>query len=376
MAVDAQTLKDALLEGLLGDGCVAAGSCSAEPFVDTRIEIERRKASGESADLTFTFNDPNRSTDVHQSFPWATTLVVGAWSYAESAGSPGASRPATGRIARFATEDHYRGLRRALHRCAAGLRTRGYLAEVLVDDNRLVDRAAAVRAGIGWWGKNTMILTPKWGPWMLLGSVATDAALPASSPSLRDCGSCAACLPACPTGALVAPGVLDARTCLAYWLQTSGVIPLNLRRPLGDRIYGCDDCLEACPPGRRLIDAATATAGRRDLLSLWEMSDSELLAEFDHFYVPRRKANILRRNIVVALGNCGDERADELLQSLLSDADWLLRAHAVWALAERIGDACQPDLLELARVETRDEVRTEIARVVSRAGEPMQGNNP
>ena len=375
MAADAQTLKGALLDGLLGDGCVAAGSCSAEPFVDTRVEIERRKASGESADLTFTFNDPKRSTDVQVSLPWATALVVGAWSYADAAGSPGASRPATGRIARFATEDHYRGLRRALHRCAASLRAQGYQAEVLVDDNRLVDRAAAVRAGIGWWGKNTMILTPKWGPWMLLGSVATDAPLPASSPSRRDCGSCSACLPACPTGALVAPGVLDARACLAYWLQAPGVIPVDLRKPLGDRIYGCDDCLEACPPGRRVVDAAARTAGRRDLLRLWAMSDSALLAEFDHFYVPRRRANILRRNIVVALGNCGDERADELLQALLSDADWLLRAHAVWALAERVDEDCQPDLQELARVETRDEVRTEIARVVSRTSEPIRGTN-
>lgn len=172
----------------------------------------------------------------------------------------------------------------------------------------------------------------------------------------------------------MAPGVLDARTCLAYWLQAPGVIPVDLRKALGDRIYGCDDCLEACPPGRRVVDSAVTTSGRHDLLTLWAMSDSALLAEFDHFYVPRRNANILRRNIVVALGNCGDDEADELLQSLLSDADWLLRAHAVWALAERIGEACRPDLQRLARVETRVEVRTEIARVVSRAIEPIQGN--
>lgn len=374
MVVNSQILKSTLIERLLSDGCVAAGSCSAEPFDTTRTEIERRKASGESAGLTFTFNDPERSTTVRQSLPWASTLVVGAWSYAEASGSPGPSQPATGRVARFATEDHYRGLRRALHRCAATLRAQGHHAEVLVDDNRLVDRAAAVRAGIGWWGKNTMILTPKWGPWMLLGSVATEVQLPPSTPTRRDCGSCSACLPACPTGALVAPGVLDARKCLAYWLQAPGVIPLELRKPLGDRIYGCDDCLEACPPGRRLIDDTSTIAGRRHLLDLWEMSDAALLGEFDHFYVPRRKANILRRNIVVALGNGGDDVGDELLQTLLLDADWLLRAHAVWALAERVGAACQSTLSELARVETKHEVRQEIAQALSQMSDPNQGN--
>lgn len=361
-------MKSLLIDGLLAAGCVAAGSCAAEPFTKTQDALEQGRLSGRSAGLKFTFTDPKRSTDVVQSFPWAQSLLVGAWSYAESAGSPGPHSPGTGRIARFATQDHYRGLRRALHLSAATLRDSGFLAEVLVDDNRLVDRAAAVRAGVGWWGKNTMMLSPRWGPWLLIGSVVTDAHLPESQPMKRDCGSCSACLPACPTGALVSPGVLDARRCLAYWLQAPGMIPIDLREPLGDRLYGCDDCLDACPPGRRLIESIEVSGGRVDLLALWELSDAALLREFEHFYVPRRNANILRRNIVVALGNGNDDGAEELLESLLGSADWLLRAHAVWALAARVGTACLPALNELAAVEERSEVNTEIALARSKGG--------
>ena len=132
----------------------------------------------------------------------------------------------------------------------------GHRAAVLCDDSRLVDRAAAVRAGVGWWGKSTMVLAPGHGPWLLLGSVVTDASLPPDTPMARDCGTCAACLPACPTGALVAPGVLDARRCLAALAQSPGAIPREFRRAMGDRLYGCDDCLEACPPGQRARLAA------------------------------------------------------------------------------------------------------------------------
>jgi epoxyqueuosine reductase len=341
------------------------GVCGADPFPEVRADLEARRAAGMHGSMRFTFADPARSTDVRISFPWAERLVVGAWAYVPRAGSPGSPTPGTGRIARFATEDHYAGLRSALGAMAVVLQESGRRAEVLADDNRLVDRAAAVRAGVAWWGKNTMVLAPRAGPWLLLGSVVTDAHLPVSRPMRRDCGTCAACLPACPTGALVEPGVLDARRCLAHLAQAPGPIPAELRTPMGDRIYGCDDCLDACPPGSRLLASSRAPRGRVDLLDLLAQDDRTLLERHAYFYVPRRRARFLRRNALVALGNSGGPGAVGVCAGYAAHPDPLLRAHAVWALGRLGGAAATAALRAVARREQDPTVRREVAAAVA-----------
>ncbi len=353
----------------IGDraGLAGLGICDADPFPAVRADLEERRAAGLAAGMTFTFGDPARATDVRVTFPWARRMVVGAWSYAEASGNPAPRTGGTGRIARFATADHYQGLRAALGAVAGRLRASGHRAETLVDDNRLVDRAAAVRAGVGWWGKNTMVLAPRHGPWLLLGSVVTDASLPVSQPMRRDCGTCSACLPACPTGALVAPGVLDARRCLAYWAQAPGVFPVEYRAAMGDRFYGCDDCLEACPPGRRLLDEQlVGRAGRVDLVAVLALDDASLLARFAHFYVPRRRARYLRRNALVALGNAGGRSADLVAAGYLGHPDWLLRAHAAWALGTLGGPVAAAALRHRAQDEQHPEARAEMVAAVGR----------
>ena len=153
-------------------------------------------------------------------------------------------------VARYSWADHYAPLRSALGAVAERLRAEGWQARVLVDDNALVDRAAAARAGIGWYGKNANVLVAGSGSWFVLGSVVTDAPI---APSLRPlelgdrCGSCHRCIDACPTGALVGPGQVDGRRCLAWLVQAPGVFPRQFRVALGDRMYGCDDCQEVCP---------------------------------------------------------------------------------------------------------------------------------
>jgi len=341
--------------GLGGFGVAEAG-----PFSWVRDELERRLREGSNGSLRFTYADPVRSTEVRRSFPWAERLVVAAWGYLPDAGTPGGRRAGTGRIARFATEDHYRGLRDGLASIARVLHGAGWRAEVLADDNRLVDRAAAVRAGIAWWGKNAQVLMPGFGPWTLLGSVVTDAPLPPSVPMRRDCGSCRACLPACPTGALVAPGILDARLCLAYWAQAPGVIPRSLRRAMGDRIYGCDDCLEACPPGRRLLEAAGQRRGRVSLAEVLGADDRGLRRRFAHWYVPRNDVRHVRRNALVALGNVGGRGAVGIAAGYAGHPDWLLRAHAVWALGELGGSTAAAAVRAVAARERHPEVLEEI----------------
>jgi epoxyqueuosine reductase len=355
------SLVDALRVAAAEAGLVAVGIAGPEPFPEVRRHLEERIASGRHGGLGFTFTDPARAADVRACLPWVESLVVAAWGYLPAAGSPGPPAAGTGRVARFATADHYRPLRAGLEALGEVLRKAGHRAEVLCDDARLVDRAAAVRAGIGWWGKNTMALAPRHGPWLLLGSVATDAALPVDRPMARDCGTCEACLPACPTGALPEPGVLDARRCLAALAQSPGVIPREWRVAMGDRLYGCDDCLEACPPGRRALEAAGGPLrGREDLAALLEADDAVLRDRFAHFYLPGRRLRYLRRNALVALGNAGGEGATVAAAAFLRHPDPLLRAHAAWALGRLKGPAAREALRAAAEVEQDAAVAEEI----------------
>ncbi len=346
-------------------GLDRVGVCTTDPFSATRITIRSRKSTGMSARLGFTFTDPDVSTDIRRSYPWAERLVVGIRSYLPDAGHPGAALPGRGRVARFAVTDAYQPLRSGLERLAAELGEAGFRSEVLVDDSRLVDRAAAVRAGVGWWGKSTMVLSPGLGPWFLIGSVVTDARLPVSGLMERNCGSCEACLPACPTGALVAPGVLDARLCLAALAQSPGVIPRDLRPLLEDRLYGCDECLTACPPGSRLLDRAASPRGSVDLVELLRTPDRELTGGFSHFYLPSRRPRVLRRNALVSLGNTGMVEHLDLVAGYLGSPDWMLRLHAVWAV-HRMGVRMSTRRAEMflrhaASRERSPEVREELA---------------
>lgn len=317
-------------------GLIGPGVCGVDPFVEVKTHLEDARASGRSGGLGFTFTDPAVSSDPGASFPWARSIVVAAHAYLPEAGSPGDPRPGTGRIARFATADHYAPLRRGLEEMAATLVGGGHRAEVVCDDNRIVDRAVAVRAGIAWWGKSAMVLAPGAGPWMLLGCVVTDAEIEPTAPMVRDCGTCDACMPACPTGAIVAPGVLDARRCIAAALQSPRPVPREIREAVGDRWYGCDECLTACPPGSRLATGATIESGRIELRDVLATADRPLRERFGHFFVPRNDGRFLRRNAIVALGNAPDDSADLVLAGYLGHRDPMLRSHAAWALG-RVG---------------------------------------
>lgn len=342
------------------------GVCSVEPFLEVHAEMGRRLESGESGRPRFTYSDPEVATNLRASFPWAESLLVGAATYLPAAGRPGPAAANSGRIARFATTDHYQPLRAALGEAATLLGEAGFQAEVLVDDSRLVDRAAAVRAGVAWWGKSTMALAPGFGPWLLLGSVVTDAVLPFSRPMARDCGTCTACIPACPTGALDVEGVLDATRCISYWAQTPGLIPQHIRQAWGDRLYGCDECLNACPPGQRWEQEADEQVGRVDLVALLGKSDEELLAEYAHFYVPRRDVRFLRRNALVALGHSGTPSAVPVASRFLGSSLAVLRAHAAWALGALGGRVAAQALAAAAEAEDEAEVLEEIAQAQAR----------
>ncbi len=341
-------------------GCVGVGVTSADPFDGLAEAMHERKVDGFAADLAFTYRNPAVASDVRRTFPWAQRLIAVAHAYEPAAG---VSESSAGRlrIARFADGDHYVGLRNALTRIAMALKMSGARAEVLADDSRLVDRAAAVRAGVGWWGRSTMVLVPGAGPWVLLGSVATDAPLELTEPMVRTCATCTACMPACPTGAILDDGILDVRLCLAHHLQSAGLIPEDLREAIGDRLYGCDDCLTSCPPGWRSVAGAPVVDGPT-ILEILGLDDATLLFRYGHFYLPGRRPRILRRNALVAAGNDRSPDLEPVVIGYLGHPDWLLRAHAAWAVGAfdtAIGRAA----LGRAIAEERDgRVREELRR--------------
>ena len=332
-------------------GLRAVGVCRAEPFAEAAHVLRRRKREGLHGGMQFTYRNPERSTDPERVLPGAASLVVGALDFwREEPERPTDGLP-YGRVASYARTDHYSVLRTALESVAEPLRAAGNRAVVVADQNHLVDRAAAHRAGIGWWGKSSNILVPGAGSMVVLGAVVTDAELCEIDPDpMPDgCGSCRQCLDGCPTGAIIAPGTVDARRCLAWLVQTSGVFDPDFRVALGDRIFGCDDCADVCPPNRvriRIESRRAERRGRRRTESAWvslidmlEASDEDLTARFGRWYIPHRQPRYLRRNALVALGNVGDP-SHPLVRTAVDQAlvhpDPLVRAHAVWC-ARRLG---------------------------------------
>ena len=330
-------------------GLDAVGIASAAPFESARVALEERKAAGLHGGMQFTYRNPARSTDPGRAVDGARAIVVGTRSYRRADPEPlGVAGGGDGVVARYSWEDHYAPLRQALAGVAREIERRGWAAKVLVDDNALVDREAAYRAGLGWYGKNANILIPGRGSWFVLGSVVTDAPLVTAVHPVPDgCGTCSRCMPACPTGALVEPGVLDARRCLAWLLEAAGPFPEEHRVALGGRIYGCDECQEVCPPNAVALrrspppKAGPAAEAHIDLLWLLEADDATLLERLGRWYIPGRDPRYIRRNALVALGNVGDGKdarvAATLGRYLRSDDD-LLREHAAWA-ARRLGRA-------------------------------------
>lgn len=350
------TLANDLIDRGIACGAAAVGICSAAPFADDLEGLRFNLETGRSAGLRFTYGEPETATDITRSFPWARSLVVAAIDYLPNTPASQESGPV---VARFATADHYRLLDPVLTTIATTLEGLGHRAESLMDDDRLVDRAAAVRAGLGWRGRSTMVLAPGRGPWTLFGTVVTDAVLDPTTPMTRDCGTCVACVPACPTGAIDDHGI-DARRCLSAWLQTGGSVPHWVRHHLGRRIYGCDDCLTVCPPGRAALGRHQAATSEERFEDLLRLDDETLLQRYAWWYVPHRDPRMLRRNILLAAGNSGEAGSVPAIVAHLDHRSALLRSHAAWALARSLGAAAVPHLEQVLTTETEPMVREEV----------------
>jgi epoxyqueuosine reductase len=330
-----------------------AGVAPAEVLHRARAALIERQAAGLADGLGFTYRNPRRSTDPRQAVAAAHSIFVGARSYLIDHDPPPPTKP-SGRIARYAWTDAYAPLRAGLATVVARLRADGFRAVAFADDNSLVDREVAYLAGIGWFGKNANLLIPGRGSWFVLGAVVTTAPLPVAEQPVADgCGACARCIDACPTGAIVADGVIDARRCLAWVMQKPGSIPSAMRVAIADRLYGCDDCQTSCPPtirwGRReqVVDEGEQIVAWRDLVQLLDADDDTAIDLWGRWYLADRNPRWIRRNALVALGNVLADRSPDdpgrltalaAIDRYASGADELLAEHARWAASRAAGN--------------------------------------
>ncbi len=313
-------------------GLDAVGAAPAEPYEETERHIRERRARGLFARMRFTMAQPEVSCHPETLVPGARSVVSAALSYYAPGPEP---KPGEGRLPRYTWSDRYAELRSKLERLGEEL---GGDYRVLVDENQHVDREGAARAGVGFYGKNTLLITRRHGSWVVLGTIVTTAAIERSAPLDLDCGSCTRCIDACPTGALDDPGVLDSTRCLSYWSQAPGPVPDDYRAEMGSYVYGCDICQDVCPWNRGTEKRRAGTGLPEDaepvvsLLDWLEAPEDDLRTRYDRLYFPRNDPRYLRRNALIAAGNSGETALSPAVQRWSESDDELLREHAEWAL--------------------------------------------
>ncbi|PZQ14280.1 MAG: tRNA epoxyqueuosine(34) reductase QueG [Ancylobacter novellus] len=307
-------------------------------------------------------------------WPEARSVVMLAMNYGPDE-DPRAllDRPDCGAISVYARGDDYHDvIKGRLKQVAGALAAAGAPAKVFVDTAPVMEKPLAAAAGLGWQGKHTNLVSRDFGSWLFLGAIFTSAELPADEPASDACGSCRACLDACPTDAFPAPYRLDARRCVSYLtIELDGPIPVEFRKAIGNRIYGCDDCLAACPwnkfavAGREMRLSARDDLKAPDLVSLSRLDDATFRKLFSKSPVKRIGRDRFVRNVAIALGNAGTPEAAAAARDLLDDASALVRGAAVWAVSRLAPATLGPLAAERLAAETDEDARREWERALS-----------
>ncbi len=330
-----------LKQQLIAKACVLGfAECrvtAAQPAAH-RALYERWIADGKHGDMAWMSRDPARRSDPRLVVPGAQSVIVLAMNYFQG------TRPTDHgyRIARYAWNDDYHDLiEKKLRELCTFLETHGGTQRAYVDTGPVLERDFANEAGLGWNGKSTMQIHRSLGTWFFLAEIITTIALTPDEPARDMCGKCTRCIDACPTQAITAPRRLDARKCVSYLtIEHKGTIPLEYRRAIGNRLYGCDDCLDACPWNRFAQISREATFQAREsvfakkLIDFLTLTDEEFRALFAKSPIKRIKRPAFLRNVCVVLGNVGTREDIPALQSAAQDEHPLIAEHAVWAIAE------------------------------------------
>ena len=375
---------------------------------DRQVALERLEAGLMDGLPWYTEARILRGSDPQQLLPGARSIISLGLSYFNG-GDPTNKDPSSkyltlkdeskprGRIARYALGQDYHRVMKA--RMKAFVQTLSERLDALldapvdarwyVDDGPMLDRAAAFRSGLGWFGKNTNILTSSHGSWVFLGQVVTNLDLSPDQPLAKSCGTCTLCIEACPTGAIIEPYVLDNPRCISHLtIENRGAIPTEFRAAMDDWVFGCDICQDVCPVNRKAApawapipmlkpqiggtgNAGSTQTGQPDLLDLAEilqMNEDDFRARFANSPVKRARLTGLQRNACVALGNSGDLKSATVLLDALGHAESLIRGHAAWALGQMDTAPARQGLKEALEVETDPWVRQEIEAALASGG--------
>ena len=344
---DAETLTQAVKDAAVQAGFDVVGIASADVFNERGETTKERVSEGLMDGLPwFTEQRVERGMDPANMLPNARSLISLALSHHHEADAEAPDSQPRGRIARYAWgEDYHRVFARKVRAFIETLPEITGVEDIgtrwYTDTGPMLDRAVAEKAGVGWFGKNTNILTSQ-GSWMLLAQIVTTLDLTPDEPLKKTCGACNICVDACPTGAIIAPYVLDNRKCISYLtIENRGPIPRELRPLIGDWIFGCDVCQDVCPVNRKAQVGKAYTELTRDaenrarpeLVELLELDDEGFRERFRQSAVLRAKPEGMRRNVCVALGNIADPATVlPLARVLREDSSPVVRGHAAWAL--------------------------------------------
>jgi epoxyqueuosine reductase len=342
MQISATELKARLISfarNIGFDSCRIA-ACNAPAHANYFREWLRDGAHGE---MNYMQRGEEKRCDPQKILPGARSIVVLALNYfQEEAAHRVADTGRMGRIARYAWgEDYHELIAAKLNRIDEFLRSSGGQQKFYVDTGPVLERDYAAQAGIGWHGKSTMLIDQTLGTWFFLAELLTTLELPPDEPVQDRCGTCSRCISACPTGAITAPYRLDARRCISYLtIELKTAIPVELRPLMGDRIFGCDDCLDACPWNRfakesreSVFRAGRSTTGM-SMREYLDLTDADFRAVFKTSPIKRIKRRGFLRNVCVALGNVGDPSDLPALERAAADPEPLIAEHAAWAIEQ------------------------------------------
>ena len=330
--MDSRALRQRLAASAKALGFDAFGVASVE--VDVRADYFKKWiADGMHGDMAWLARNPDRRTDARKVMPEARSLVVVGLNYYQP------HPPAGYRIAKYALgADYHDVLLERLKQLCEVMRELGGEQKPYVDTGPVLEKPVAAAAGLGWQGKSTILIHRGAGTWLFLGVILTTLELEAATTKEPDrCGTCTRCIEACPTAAIIAPYKMDARKCLAYLtIEHKGAIPVEFREALGDRVFGCDDCLDVCPWNKLAVatrEARFAPRPHPPLRVTLAWTDEQFLAHFKGTPVERLGLARWRRNALTVLGNVG-ERADlPAAEALLGHADPMVAEHAAWSVA-------------------------------------------
>lgn len=332
-------LKTQLIAKALELGFADCRIAPARPAAHREI-YEQWVAEGKYGDMAWMAKNMDRRTDPCVVQPGAKTVIVLAMNYYQ--GKAPESAAGGYRIARYAwNEDYHDLIGKKLKELDAFLIHHGGIQRYYVDTGPVLERDFASEAGLGWGGKSTMQIHKQYGTWFFLAELISTLDLAIDTPARDLCGKCTRCIDACPTQAITAPRRMDARRCVSYLtIESKGVIPLEFRRAIGDRIYGCDDCLSACPWNKFAQISHEATFQAREpvfnkkLRDFLELDDDGFRALFAKSPIKRIKRPAFLRNVCVGLGNVGTEEDLPALEKAAQDEHPLISEHALWAIQE------------------------------------------